>query len=103
MARGPHKSKAAKAKSIHRFRTKILKKKRKAVYETGYVEALEKRINILEEKVKNLEEDNVKLLAKRNDAISDLNDKVARIRALEMDQELNARIRPGRKKKNSDY
>ncbi|CAB5357782.1 unnamed protein product [Rhizophagus irregularis] len=68
-----------------------------------YVEALEKRINILEEKVKNLEEDNVKLLAKRNDAISDLNDKVARIRALEMDQELNARIRLGRKKKNSDY
>ncbi|CAG8747683.1 5026_t:CDS:2, partial [Rhizophagus irregularis] len=35
MARGPHKSKAAKAKSIHRFRMKILKKKRKAVYETG--------------------------------------------------------------------
>jgi uncharacterized protein YoxC len=67
-----------------------------------YVEALEKRINILEEKVKNLEEDNVKLLAKRNDAISDLNDKVARIRALEMDQELNAR-KTGKKKKNSDY
>jgi hypothetical protein len=53
--------------------------------------------------VKNLEEEKVKLLAERNDAISDLNDKVARIRALEMDQELNARIRPGRKKKNSDY
>jgi hypothetical protein len=53
--------------------------------------------------VKNLEEEKVKLLAERNDAISDLSDKVARIRTLEMDQELNARIRPGRKKKNSDY
>jgi hypothetical protein len=37
-------------------------------------------INILEEKVKNLEEEKVKLLAERNYAISDLNNKVARIR-----------------------
>lgn len=49
--------------------------------------------------MKNLEEERIKLLSERNDAISDLNDKVARIRALKMDQELNARIRPGRNKK----
>lgn len=68
---------------------------------TGYVEALEKRIDILDEKVKKLEEEKAKLLAERNKTVSDLNEKVARIRALEMDQELTARIRPGRKKKDN--
>jgi hypothetical protein len=33
--RKPHKSQASKAKSLHRFRTKILKKKRKGIYEIG--------------------------------------------------------------------
>ncbi|GES87764.1 hypothetical protein GLOIN_2v1805339 [Rhizophagus clarus] len=97
--RKPHKSQATKAKLVHHFRTKILKKKRKGIYEIGYVEALEKRINQLEEKVKALEEEKVQFFFERNEAILNINQKDARIRALKMDQELTRRIGL-RKKRN---
>jgi hypothetical protein len=42
--------------------------------------------------VKDLEEEKDKLFAERKEAILSLNDSVARIRALEMDQELSTRI-----------
>lgn len=50
--------------------------------------------------MKALKEEKDKILIEKNEAISQLAEKDAKIRALEMDQELNARIsRPIRKSK----
>jgi CHASE3 domain sensor protein len=49
--------------------------------------------------VKALKEEKDELLAKMNEATSQLAENAARTRALEMDQELNTRIRSTRKSK----
>jgi len=49
--------------------------------------------------VKALKEEKDKLLAENNEATSQLAENVAKIRALEMDQELNTRIRTRKSKK----
>lgn len=49
--------------------------------------------------MKALKEEKDKLLAENNEATSQLAENVAKIRALEMDQELNTRFRTRRKSK----